>query len=156
VPLSLWLAPLVSVPLVWLMQALASGAAWPWWWSVVLGLAWAPLLWLPAGRVGARAICMPGLAGLLMLVALTGVALAAHAVPLGLHDRPDQRLGAVVLVGMLALYLCLVVLQLRPQALGTWRRWSYAGFYVDEIYTRAALRLWPVRWINPPAAGGPQ
>jgi NAD(P)H-quinone oxidoreductase subunit 5 len=29
------------------------------------------------------------------------------------------------------------------------RRWSYAGFYVDEIYTRAALRLWPARWGGP-------
>ena len=27
-----------------------------------------------------------------------------------------------------------------------WRRWSYAGFYVDEVYTRLALQLWPARW----------
>jgi len=37
-------------------------------------------------------------------------------------------------------------LQVRPQALSVWRRWSYAGFYVDEFYTRLALRLWPGRW----------
>ena len=47
---------------------------------------------------------------------------------------------------MAALYGCLAVLQWRPQALSTWRRWSYAGFYVDETFTRLALRLWPARW----------
>ena len=49
-----------------------------------------------------------------------------------------------------ALYACLAVMQVRPQALATWRRWSYAGFYVDEYATRAALRWWPARWM--PAA----
>jgi NAD(P)H-quinone oxidoreductase subunit 5 len=47
---------------------------------------------------------------------------------------------------MAALHLCLVLLQTRPQALDAWRRWSYAGFYVDEYYTRLALWLWPTRW----------
>jgi NAD(P)H-quinone oxidoreductase subunit 5 len=44
------------------------------------------------------------------------------------------------------LYGCLAQLQARPQALAAWRRRSYAGFYIDEYATRAALRLWPARW----------
>ena len=52
---------------------------------------------------------------------------------------------------MAMLDLCLVLLQLRPQSLGAWQRWSYAGFYVDEIYTRMALRLWPTRWTPEPS-----
>ena len=56
---------------------------------------------------------------------------------------------------MVGLYVCLVVLQLRPQALRTWRRWSYAGFYVDEAYTRLALQLWPARW-TPEASRTPE
>ena len=66
----------------------------------------------------------------------------------------SQRTLAVALAGMAALYLCLVAMQVRPQALATWRRWSYAGFYVDEFYTRLTLRLWPARWTAAPAHTG--
>jgi NAD(P)H-quinone oxidoreductase subunit 5 len=94
-----------------------------------------------------------GLSGLLMIVVLTAAALLAHALPLGLQDAPDHAMGVVALVGMGVLYGCLVLLQVRPQALEAWRRWSYAGFYVDEYYTRLALWLWPTRWTPeaPPA-----
>ena len=57
----------------------------------------------------------------------------------------------MALAGMAALYLCLVILQLRPQTLEACRRWSYAGFYVDEITTRLALQLWPARWTPDPS-----
>lgn len=149
-PLMLWLAPAVSIPLVWSLQHAVDAQAWPWWWSAVLGLAWAPLLWLPAaqgpasfatGRWGQAA-----LAGLLGVVGLTAVTLLAHSVPLDLQDAPDDRLGVVALVGMGLLYLSQVAMQLRPQSLAQWRRWSYAGFYADEIYTRLTLRLWPTPW----------
>jgi len=152
-PSSLWLAPTVTVTAVLLIQTALASTAWPWWWSAVLGLAWAPLLWLTTQTVGARALCRQGLAGLLMVVGLTGAALLAHALPLGIHDVPQHGLGLIALIVMAALYLWLVVLQLRPQALQAWRRWSYAGFYVDEIYTRLALQLWPTRWTpeRPPA-----
>ena len=150
-PISLLLAPLIAVPTVLLIQVLFSNAAWPWWWSAVLGLAWAPLLWLPAQRISIRAICLHGSAGLLMVGGLTGLTLLAHILPLDIRDLPNHTLGVATLIGMAALYLSLVVLQLRPQTLRGWRRWSYAGFYVDEIYTRLALQLWPTRW-NPQVA----
>jgi NAD(P)H-quinone oxidoreductase subunit 5 len=41
------------------------------------------------------------------------------------------------------LYLSVALLQARPRALQAWRRRSYAGFYLDESYTRVALALWP-------------
>ena len=150
-PISLLLAPLMAVPTVFLIQTLFSQSAWPWWWSAVLGLAWAPLLWLPAPRTGIRAICLHGGAGLAMIAGLTSLTLLAHALPLGIQDVPNNTLGIATLIGMAALHLSLVVLQLRPQTLRGWRRWSYAGFYVDEIYTRLALQVWPTRW-NPHAA----
>lgn len=143
---SLVLAPAVAIATVLLVQSVSGGVAWPWWWSAVLGLAWAPLLWLPAGRFGFWALGLQGVCGVLMMAGLTGAALLAHALPLGLQDAPHDALGLVALPGMAGLYACLVVLQLRPQALRTWRRWSYAGFYVDEAYTRLALQLWPARW----------
>ena len=143
---SLVLAPAVAIATVLLVQWVWGQVAWPWWWSAVLGLAWAPLLWLHAERSEFRALGVQAIFGVLMVASLTGAALLAHAVPLGIQDAPHHALGGVALLGMSWLYLCLLVLQLRPQTLRTWRRWSYAGFYVDEVYTRLALQLWPARW----------
>ena len=146
VPVSLLLAPVLAIPMVWLMQTTLSALAWPWWWSAVLGLAWAPLLWIPTHRTSPRALGLHGAAGGVMIFGLTGAALLVHALPLGIVDAPHHSLGAFALLGMAGLYLCLVIMQLRPESLRTWRRMSYAGFYVDEIYTRLALQLWPTRW----------
>jgi NAD(P)H-quinone oxidoreductase subunit 5 len=143
--LSLALAPVLTITIVLLILSLSGHASWPGWWSGVLGLAWAPLLWLPAGPA-APARGWQTLFGLLMIIGLTGAVLLAHALPLGIQDAPHRSFGLVALPGMAALYVCLALLQLRPQALSHWRRWSYAGFYVDEAYTRLALRLWPARW----------
>ncbi|MBR0568219.1 NADH-quinone oxidoreductase subunit L [Azoarcus sp. L1K30] len=146
-PASLLLAPALAVAILALIQARVPGTAWPWWWSGVLALAWAPMLWLPTRRAGEGGLlCWRALAGLAMVAGLTAVALAAHALPFGLDDAPQHRAGVVAMLGMGVMYLCLVTLQVRPQGLAVWRRWSYAGFYVDELYTRLALRLWPARW----------
>lgn len=144
---SVVLAPVLTTSVVCSLVALAGGAAWPWWWSALLGLAWAPLLWLPAAHAGGPTRGGQWLFGLLAAVGLTLAAMAAHLLPLGLHDAPDSRLGVVALAGMACLYVCQVLLQKRPQWLARWRRWSYAGFYLDEAYTRLALRLWPAHWV---------
>jgi NAD(P)H-quinone oxidoreductase subunit 5 len=121
----------------------------------VLALAWAPLLWLPAAAAG-RVRAGQALAGAAIVAGLTAAAWVVHALPLGLLDAPHHGLGAVALAGALALYACLALLQRAPAALGPWRRWSYAGFYVDEAYTRLALRLWPTPWApTTPATAQP-
>ena len=147
---SVFFAPAVATPTVLLVQWVFGGWVWPWWWSVILGLAWAPLFWLPAKRSSPRAVSTHAAWGVLMVAGLTGAALLAHALPLGVQNAPHPTLGLVALMGMLGLYCCLAVLQLRPRALRTWRRWSYAGFYLDEAYTRLALKLWPARWTPEP------
>jgi NAD(P)H-quinone oxidoreductase subunit 5 len=148
---SLFVAPLLSVGLVaavlTLHSALFPVAGWPWWWSGVLALAWAPLLWLPSIRhPDAPGPLRGALTGAGMVVALVLAALIGHALPFGVIDAPDGTAGLVALAGMALLYVWLALLHARPAALTTWRRWSYAGFYVDEYATRAALRLWPARW----------
>jgi NAD(P)H-quinone oxidoreductase subunit 5 len=148
---SLFVAPFVSAALVAallsLHAVLVPVAAWPWWWSGVLALAWAPLLWLPSKRrPDAPGAVRASLIGAGMVAALVLAALIGHALPFGVSDSPQGPAGLVALAGMAALYVCLALLQARPAALTTWRRWSYAGFYVDEHATRAALRLWPARW----------
>ncbi len=152
-PASLALAPLLAIAVALPAATWPGHAAWPWWWSCVLGLAWAPLLWLPAAPAALAVRARHAALGVLMVAGLTAVAWLGHALPLGGGDAPDATLGLAALAGMAALYLCLAVLQWRPHALSAWRRWSYAGFYVDEAYTRLALALGPARWAPPPGAG---
>lgn len=144
---SLLLAPVLTAGLVALIVSALPLSAWPWWWSGVLALAWAPLLWLPAAKTpnapGTARSLMDG-AG--MVAALVLAAMAAHLLPFGVSDAPHAAAGLATLVAMAMLYLCLALLQTHPPALATWRRWSYAGFYVDEFFTRTALRVWPTRW----------
>ncbi|MEO5733767.1 MAG: NADH-quinone oxidoreductase subunit L [Rubrivivax sp.] len=152
---SLALAPVLSAALVCGLVTLLAVAVpvspWPWWWSGVMAMAWAPLLWLPATHdPDAPGILRGVLAGAGMVGALALAAQAGHMLPFGVHDAPDGTAGLVALASMVTLYGGLALLQVRPKALAAWRRWSYAGFYVDEFATRAALRLWPTRWT--PAA----
>ena len=153
-------APILTISTVLLLQSFIGQLTWPWWWSVVLGLAWSPVLWLvdsgnsiqvsgstaAPSEAGARAAQV--LFGLLVITGLTGATMLAHALPLTLQDAPHNVLGILAMLGMAALYLWLVLLQRRPQSLKHWRRWSYAGFYLDEAYTRLALQLFPARWAN--------
>ncbi len=148
---SLVVAPLLSAALVAALLSLHAAlfpvVAWPWWWNGVLALAWAPLLWLPSKRrADAPGAVRGALAGAGMVTALVLAALIGHALPFGVNGTPHGPAGLVALAGMAGLYVCLALLHARPAALTTWRRWSYAGFYVDEYATRAVLRLWPARW----------
>ena len=153
---SLLLAPLAALVIVGAVSAVPPMrgfiAAWPWWWSAVLALAWAPLLWVPAA-VGRPALARStqALAGGLLVALLTALTSLAHHLPLGVNDAPFAAAGLLALAGMAVLYLALACLQGWPLSLATWRRWSYAGFYVDEFYTRLALRLAPGAWV--PASG---
>ncbi len=148
--LSLAGAPVLAFAGVLSVQLLSGQSAWPWWWSAVLALAWAPLLWLPEVSAAHPARALRLLAGGVMVVGLTGAALLAHALPLGIQDAPQHEAGLVALSGLLTLYALLAVLQRRPRWLAGGWRWSYAGFYVDEAYTRLALRLWPACWAPEP------
>ncbi|WP_370262397.1 NADH-quinone oxidoreductase subunit L [Limnobacter sp.] len=151
---SLGWSPAVALAMVWAVQEIAQAAmgtthgqaTWPLWWSALLALAWAPLLWLRPHPGQGPSLGLQGLFGLGMVAGLTGLTVLGHALPLGIADAPQHMAGMLALLGMAALYLTLVLMQLKPHALQRWRRWSYAGFYVDEIYTRIALRIWPARW----------
>ena len=143
---SLVLAPVVTISAVLLVLKLVGHVSWPWWWSVVLGLAWAPLLWLLGVQTDWQARSAQAFFGFLMVIGLTVATTAGHSLPLGLQNVPHQGLGLIALIGMAALYFFQALLQVRPQLLANWRRWSYAGFYLDEAYTRLALHLWPTRW----------
>lgn len=152
---SVVVAPLVVGAVLWaVLSAVAlvlPGVGWPGWWTALLALAWAPLLWQPAQRhPDAPPAWRGALTGAAMVAGLVLAACVGHALPFGVSDAPLAAAGWVALAGMAWLYLSLTLMQTRPDLLSGWRRWSYAGFYVDEFVTRAALRLWPARWT--PAA----
>lgn len=148
-PWSLVLAPGLAAVLVgWLTQAAsaATAPAWPWWWSAVLALAWAPMLWVPADAGGPAVVGRRILTGSVLLTLLTLLAFAGHALPLGVGTLAHAQ-GQFALAAMALVYIGTAALQVpgwRP-GLEPLRRQSYAGFYLDEAYTRLALRLWPVR-----------
>lgn len=145
--ISLALAPALSVVIVALVAEVSGTAHWPVWWSGVLALAWAPLFWMPAQRGPEASHALPRLlTGIASVGVLTAAMLVGHALPLGAADAPDHLGGWVALAGMAVMYGLLVAVQRCPQNLAAWRRWSYAGFYVDEFYTRLALWLWPAHW----------
>lgn len=133
----LW-APLASGVVVWCVQQLLAELTWPWWWSAILALAWAPLLWLPAGHRGSHA-----LTGLAMVIGLTVAAFAVEYLPLGAGFAPFEAAGPLAFAGMAFMYAGLVALQWWPQGFVGLRQWIYAGFYLDELYTVLVLRLWP-------------
>lgn len=148
---SLVIAPAVTMGVVLQIAASMEIPPWPWWWSMVLGLAWAPLLWMPTASAAWSARATHVLFGLAVAAALTLAAIGAHALPLGIQDAPHHTLGLIALVAMAAMHAGQTLLQRRPQVLSRWRRWSYAGFYLDEAYTRLALRLWPTAWTPAPS-----
>ncbi len=145
---SLLFAPIASlmivVVLLQTLQATGLNPGWPWWWSAVLALAWSPLLWIPVGCVSIRQWSV--LTGASLMLLLTMLASFAHHLPWGLTDSPDNPGGMFALFILTLLYLCLVIVQWQPRLLESFRRWSYAGFYVDEMYTRLALKVWPGQW----------
>lgn len=143
---SLFVAPALTWAAVAGLQAALATPSWPWWWTAVLALAWAPLMWVPAHAPAGRSSAMVMGAGACLVALLTLLATLAHGLPMGLVDAPHDSAGWLVALAMSWMYVALVVLQRWPRKLSAWRRWSYAGFYVDEAYTRLTLSVWPGRW----------
>jgi NAD(P)H-quinone oxidoreductase subunit 5 len=157
--------------------------AWPIAWSVVFGsaLLWHRAMGLPSIPAIAAALLASGLATLLWPPAITAIpgfavrllALAgATQLYLLFHAFLSARLGMIattpvpapladaVLAGFLLLYLAQATLVTRGRrALGRSAlaarlySWVYAGFYLDERFTRWTFRLWPVRADTPRSAG---
>ncbi len=142
---SMLLAPVASLAIVALGQYALADLAWPWWWTAVLALAWAPLLWLPHHHQGRH-----GVTGIAMVVGFTAAAFVVEYLPLGAGFAPFAAAGPLAFVGLLFMYAGFVALQLWPDHLIGVRHWIYAGFYLDEIYTVLALRLWPKQWAGAP------
>ncbi len=153
------LAMPLAIGLVWLSagawQMAASVEPLPWVVTLIVGLGLAPLLWARRG---------PGLAselrGVLAVLVLTQVYLVVHKLfgimlPAGGEHSP--LLFAWAAACMVTLYGVQSWIEAYPRgALSrTLHPWAYAGFHLDEYFTRLSFRLWPVRIREIPAEAAP-
>jgi len=156
-----WLAPLLALP-VTALAIMGSAALWqrflglpplpviaPW----LLACGLATLLWQD-GRHFAGSV-----RGMLAIGAGTQLYLGAHWLLdrcVGIPASTGSPLLATWTVAMiLALYMAQVLLFRRPRSTrtGRWYDWAYAGFYLDERFTRLTFRLWPLPARPDTAAG---
>jgi NAD(P)H-quinone oxidoreductase subunit 5 len=136
--MSLILAPLLSIGVVFFLTRMIEPSFLPGWFIITLGLAWAPLLW-GMERTSFLTLVTP----ILMLFGLTGMLILLHHLPLGIHNQPRFILGLLTTFAVFLLYLFEVSWAINPTGLSFWHRWSYAGFFLDESFTRLALMLFP-------------
>lgn len=161
-PASMLIAPflslLLTITLLSLLTTVIHGQALPIWWSALLALAWAPLFWIPLSSNshasgGLSAGSWRLFSASVLVSALCLLVGLGHMIPMGLVDLPHTSGGWVSMLAMAIFYSILTCIQICPAHLESLRRWSYAGFYVDEFYTRLTLRLWPGRWVTTQNSG---
>jgi NAD(P)H-quinone oxidoreductase subunit 5 len=157
----------VATPARWLLAAGASLAlaattarlAWPdaagdpraWVAAGILALALAPLLARVSPARGARtAATLVGAAvGVSALYATWHLVFAA-LLPNGTPVVPSAASALVALGAFLALFLVQVLISLRPHttALRALHAWAFAGFHLDELFTRLTFLVWPPRHVR--------
>lgn len=123
----------------------------PWVVVLIVGLGLAPLLWQAEGR---------GLAGFVGGVFATALLAQVYLLWHHLFDAlapspsapPDAALAVFVAVVFAALYALQSWLLAFPRGALSRRLHpvAYAGFWLDESYTRLAFRLWPARLPESP------
>lgn len=113
--------------------------------TAILACGLATLLWSPPSKKS------PSATGLVALLVGTQTYLALHGLSATLMAFPPQRTSAPLAIWAMAVLLALYVAQgifssqwTSPLAASLYR-WVYAGFYLDERFTRLTFRLWPVR-----------
>ncbi|BCR25278.1 NADH-quinone oxidoreductase subunit L [Aquipseudomonas alcaligenes] len=129
---------------------------------------WAWLLPTQALPLAALAILAVGLApwclrrgqvlyGLAMFALLLGAYLLWHQAAAWILQQPGSAapwpLSALALLLFLGLYLLQALILARPQGALARRLYplAFAGFYLDEHFTRLTFRLWPVRAPQAPS-----
>jgi NAD(P)H-quinone oxidoreductase subunit 5 len=145
---SLICAPLFSSLVVLsgvLMLSGSTGTSWPWWWSAILALAWAPLFWVKSSTAEGQRVALLLCRASLIAAVLTVLAWGAHYVPFGVESIPTSNGSGVALGVMLLIYAGLAVLQSGAKSANVERvrRIGYAGLYLDDWYTRLVMVAFP-------------
>lgn len=162
-PAALWaraaLAPVAAALVLWacerLWQRVVPGVDLPATALLIAALGLSPLLWKGwwVGLLRVGLLCQLYLLGHLGAAAVT--AGTTSVVPVA-SAVPDAAMALWVAGGFLLLYGWQTVLVAHPQ--GAWSRrlypLAYAGFHLDEWFTRLTFRLWPARMPRRPAVVG--
>jgi NAD(P)H-quinone oxidoreductase subunit 5 len=161
-PIALWaravLAPVAAGLVLWacdrLWQRAVPGVDLPLTALLIAALGLSPLLW----KGWLEGLLRVGLLCQLYLLGHVGAAVVTAGTPsvVSVASVPTDAVMALwVGSGFLLLYGLQTVLVAHPQ--GTWSQrlypLAYAGFYLDEWFTRLTFRLWPARMPRRPAVG---
>jgi NAD(P)H-quinone oxidoreductase subunit 5 len=147
---SLLLAPILSSFLVLFVMGTLTGSglqSWPWWWSVLIAIAWAPLFWVKSSITANSDIFLVVTRASFISVVLTGIAWGVHHIPFGIRSAETYQGFWLVLAVMLLIYLFLAILQVKSisSRIERLRRVGYAGMYLDDWYTRLVMVTFPPR-----------
>ncbi len=149
-----------AVTVAWRLTSVAEPTSWAF--GVVASLALVPLMSAPAaafGTLAAARLALTGGAIAVLYVGLhhaVGLWLLPSAAGLGLAQTRWDLIAGVVLAFTL---LFVVQIRIRSHPAGWVARrlypWFYAGLFLDELFTRGALRYWPIRRNGSPMAAAP-
>ena len=138
------------------IAVVAAGVAWPasgqdartWVATTVLALALAPFLVRvsPAGSWRANVTLLGSALVVTALYAAWHLAFTA-LLPTPVAFVPGTLSLLIALGAFAALYIVQVMVSVRPhtRALRTLHTWAFAGFHLDELFTRATFFVWPPR-----------
>jgi NAD(P)H-quinone oxidoreductase subunit 5 len=141
-----------------LVAAVAGWLAWPnvmvdpraWIAVALLAVALAPIFLRLEGALGARTnLSLVGLAvGVAICYASWHVAFAAILPPVA--TVPSTAVIAFALGAFATLFLVQVLVSVHPHHRGTraLQAWAFAGFHLDELFTRVTFLVWPPRHVR--------
>ncbi len=136
--------------LVWRAAPEAEPVSWAF--GLVASLALVPLMSAPMSKLGAVAVVRLCLAGVAVALLYAGLHDAVRnwvtvSTATDVMTRTRWDLISGVVVAFTVLFIVQNRIRSRPEGWTAQRLypWFYAGLYLDELFTRAALWCWPVR-----------
>jgi NAD(P)H-quinone oxidoreductase subunit 5 len=146
------------------IAALAAVLAWPdvttdpraWVAVGILALALAPFfVRLPTAGSWRASGTMLGAALLVAALYAAWHTVFAALLPTPLDFVPGTASVIIALAGFVALYVVQAMVSVRPHARAAraLHAWAFAGFHLDELFTRATFLVWPPRHVRRQASG---
>lgn len=149
---------ILAATVAWRIASVAGPVSWAF--GLIAALALVPLMSAPMSAFGAAAAARLAGAGAAIAVVYVGVhhAVGVWILPSAVRlALPQTRwdLIAVVVVAFTVLFVAQIRIRNRPEGWAATRLypWFYAGLFLDELFTRAALRYWPIRRKEASVAG---
>lgn len=136
----------IAAALAGLSESAIPGMHVPWVAAVIVGLAGAPFFWIGAPRVARKLLLAAAMQAAVVLVYLFWHRLFTRLVDIA-PVSPAPAAAGFVGAAFALMYVLQVLALAYPQAaaIGRIRAWAYAGFYLDEAFSRITQKVWPLR-----------